>query len=340
MLLTHNPMIQLTRSWPFLHWQNIGMETRAAGWMAVGISLVSGSTFTPFAKALSGALTPLTLVFVSELLTLSFVALSFGIIPMLRELARSDKTTLRALLGVGIASGVLGPLLWFAGLQYTSAVNAIFFGKVEAVFLLFLASKFVHEKVTRGHVLASGITILGGVVIALKGFTDGLMLAPGDLMIIASAMSYSLGSCIFRKYLSHVKTQIAVLARAIIAISAFFLISPFIERAFIDEVISFPPYLIPTLLGFAFISRFLNTFAFYEAAERLELSVMYPVFMLDAIGSAVVAHLILGETLHWYHVFGGALILLGNFVLYRLGIHRSEEHLEEHAVQRVAMRAA
>jgi drug/metabolite transporter (DMT)-like permease len=102
----------------------------------------------------------------------------------------------------------------------------------------------------------------------------------------------------------------------------------------------FPSYLIPTLLSFAFISRFLNTFTFYEAAEHLALSVLYPVLMLEVIGSALLAHVILGEQLAWYHVAGGLLIIVGNIALQKYGVHADEKHLEQHAVERLAHRAS
>lgn len=333
-------MLNFTRQWPYVQWFHGGMGERAVGWTAVAIAVVCGSTFTPFAKSLSGALSPLSLLFVSEALTLSFVTFSFGLLPMVRSVATANRRTILALLAVGVMSGVGGPLLWFIGLHYTTAVNAVFFGKTEIVFLLFIASRYLHERVTWAHVLVSSVAIIGAVTIGLKGFTDGLLPSIGDMAIVGSAFAYSLGGCVFRKHLSHLAPQIAVLTRSLVAIGAFFIVAPFVERPFIDEVRAFPLHLIPILLGFAFISRFLNTFMFYEAAERLELSRIYPAFMLDVIGTTTIAVIVLGETLQWYHVLGGTLILASNVGLQRLGVRNDDEQLEHHVVDRVAHRAA
>ena len=124
-------MLTLDHSWPFLHVRRGDMTMRAAGWTALVVSIVSGATFTPFAKSLSGFLSPLSLLAVSEFLTLAFVLFSFGCLPIGRKLLSCDKRTLLALLATGVTSGVLGPFLYFKGLQTTTALNAILFGKTE-----------------------------------------------------------------------------------------------------------------------------------------------------------------------------------------------------------------
>jgi drug/metabolite transporter (DMT)-like permease len=333
-------MLQVNRYWPYVHWKHETMGSQAAGWMALTLSLFCGSTFTPFAKTLSGSLSPLVLLFISEILTLTFVSFSFGLLPMFRQLARCDRKTLVPLLLMGLCSGVAGPFLWFTGLEHTSAVNAIFFGKIELVFLLLLASFYIHERVTRTHLLASAVILAGVIIIALRGFTDGVNFQIGDLAIMGSAFCYALGSSIFRRRLSHLHPELAVLSRALVAISAFFLLSPFINHTLIGEAKAFPAYLLPTLFSFAFISRFLNTFTFYEAAEHLPLTIIYPVMMLDVVASAILAHFILGESLAWFHVVGGAFIIAGNLLLHRLGVHDDDQHLEQHAVERLAHRTS
>jgi hypothetical protein len=51
------------------------------GWIALGVMVLSSSTYNAFAKVLTGVLSPITLVFMSEMLTGFFVLLSFGTVP-------------------------------------------------------------------------------------------------------------------------------------------------------------------------------------------------------------------------------------------------------------------
>ncbi len=331
-------MLAVSRQWPFVSWKSEAMGSHAIGWSAFTLALVCGSTFTPFAKALGTSLKPLSLLFISEALTLLFVGLSFGILPMLRGLLVRSRRELVALAVMGLSGGVVGPFLWFFGLEYTSAVNAAFFGKADLVFLLLLGSLFVGERVRHHQLLASGVILFGLVVIALHGFTDGIELHIGDGLIVASVFFYSLSSAIIRKELHSLPPQITILGRSIIALLTFFLLSPFVPQSFAGELAAFPQELVLLLVGFAFVSRFLNAFLFYEALERLPLTVITPVGTFDVILTSLVAYMLLGEPLQWYHAFGGIFIIAGNLMLQMLGVHTSDESEEQHAVERLAHR--
>ena len=87
--------------------------------------ILASSTYNMYAKSLAGALSPLSLLFLSELLTLLFLLISFGVIPIVQHLRALERNRYLPLLWVGILSGTLAPLLWFSGLHMTSAVNAM-----------------------------------------------------------------------------------------------------------------------------------------------------------------------------------------------------------------------
>ncbi|TSC78930.1 MAG: hypothetical protein G01um101425_938 [Candidatus Peregrinibacteria bacterium Gr01-1014_25] len=331
MLTAHRPRLLLT-------WQHPNAAT--TGYGALAVAILAGATFTPLAKSLGSALSPLSLIFISELLSLAFVGMSFGLFPMVRQLVDCNRRTQLAILAIGVCSGVLGPFLWFTGLHYTTAVNASFFGKSDLVFLLFLASALVRERLTPQHLIVCSIILLGMIIIALQGFTASIVPQLGDVLIVASAFCYSLGSCIFRRYLSHIPPHLAVLGRTCTALAAFFLISPFLQHPFIEEVMTFPSALVPMLVAFAFFSRFLNTFAFYIAADHLPIKIISPLTTFDVIVSVAIASALLGERVLWFHAIGGACIIIGNIALQYLGVHDDDEHVKRHAVERIAHRTA
>ena len=314
------------------------MGSNAIGWSAFCMALLCGATFTPFAKALGTSLKPLSLLFISEALTLAFVSLSFGLVPMLRALFSRSRREMAALAAMGLCGGVVGPYLWFLGLEYTSAVNAAFFGKADLVFLLLLGSLFVGERVRHHQLLASGVILFGLIVIALRGFSDGIHLQTGDGLIVASVFFYSLSSAIIRKELQTLPPQITVMGRSFVALTTFFLLSPFVPQSFAAEFAAFPQELVLLLVGFAFVSRFLNAFLFYEALERLPLTVITPVGTFDVLLTSIVAYALLGEPLEWHHALGGLFIIGGNLMLQVIGVHKDESTEEQHAVERLAHR--
>lgn len=332
-------MLNVSRQWPFVSWKAAPMGSAAVGWSAFALALVCGSTFTPFAKALGTSFRPMSLLFISEALTLAFVSLSFGFLPMLRSLLTHSRREKAWLVAMGLCGGVIGPFCWFLGLEHTSAVNAAFFGKTDLVFLLFLGSVFVGERVRQHQLFACGVILFGLIVIALRGFTDGVHLQSGDGLMVASVFFYSLSSAIIRKELQHLPPQITIMSRSMIALATFFLLSPFVQESFASELTSFPQELVLMLVGFAFVSRFLNAFLFYEALERLPLTVITPVGTFDVLLTSLVAFLVLGEPLQWYHAVGGVFIIGGNLMLQMLGVHEGADAEEQHVVERLAHRS-
>lgn len=305
----------MTHHWPFFHPRKEPLSVSAIGWIALAISIVCGSTFNGFAKMLTTALSPLSLLLLSEVVTWLSIVFTFGLIPTGRHVLEIKKKEILPLMAMGVCSGIGGPLLWFSGLEYTEAVNASFFGKTEMVFLIILAHFLLREKFSRGHLLAS-IAILAGVItITFQGFSTSLQLQIGDILILCAAFSYSLGNMMFRKFLTDVPPEVALLVRATFAITTFFLASPFVSHPLIEEISVFPIALVPAVIGFGFLSRFLNSFSFYEAIERLPVSTVSLFGAMEVIGGVLFAYLYIGETVEWYHILGGAFIFGGTLIL-------------------------
>lgn len=312
------------------NWTSAGI-----GWVALSTSILAGSTYNSFAKILSPALTPLSLVFISELLVLVFVVASFGALPIVRRCFSLTKRDAAWLLIIGMINGLVGPGLWFTGLSMTSAVNAGFFGKIEMIFLLVCASLFLKERITRTHVLAMCTILAGMIVISLKGFTEGLQpIQAGDALIVCAALSFAMGSVLCSKFARHLPPHILLAARSTTAITGFLAISFFIPHTLAAEVQSFPVALIPALIGFGFISRFINSVSFYEALEHLPVSTITLTGAVDVILGTVVAYAILAEPLYWYHLLGGAFLVSGMLILELLGTKRTPKDIEHSVRQR------
>lgn len=309
---------------------------KAIGGIALGVSTLAGSTFASLAKQLRSSLSAISLLFVSEILTGFFVLFSFGVLPVIRSVRAIDRTHFKWMILMAFCSGVAGPLLWFSSLSYTTAINASLFGKTEMIFMLTLASILLREKITRAHVAAILSVLTGMVIISLRGLTEGISLHIGDVMVMISVLCYATGNITFRSKLHGIiEPHIALLTRSTVAVTTFFLLSPFIEHPFISELMLFPAALIPVLLIFAFVSRFLNSVTYYMALDRLPVTTVSLVSTLDIIGSIAFAFFYLGEPVFWYHYFGGAFIVLGNILLELLGTHPTKEHLEQHLKQRL-----
>ena len=318
------------RQRPYFQWRHETVSSRTVGWIALGICILAASTYNAFAKLLTGSLSPISLFFMSELLTGFFVVFSYGLMPMLRKTLRIKKKLLLPLIMIGLTNGTIAPLLLFPGLQRSTAVNATLFGNMETMFLIILAVLLLREKFRREHALSVCTMIAGMLIIAMRGFTEGLHLYAGDALLVLSSLSFATGSIIYRKYLHHVEPQVVLFVRSTVSISCFFLITPFLQHPLIAEIRAFPIALLPVLIGFGLISRFLNIFSFYEALDRLPITVVSLVNNLTVITSIAFASWLLHEPILGYHIIGGVLLLLGVLLLEVAGVHPSRKHLEIH----------
>lgn len=310
------------------------LQSARVGWIALGIAVLASSTHSSFAKELLSVLSPLSLLFLAEALTAFFVLLSFGVLPTLREIARLERKYFVPLLALGIFNGIIAPAILFTGLRQTTAINAELFGRSEMVAMIIFAMLFLREEhFTRAHAIGGSLIVFGTIFIALRGFHEELLIARGDLLILLATATYAVGSTIFKRYLFEVPPQLVIMGRSTVALLLFTLLNPFFEHPLREELRAFPFEFLPALLGFGFIARFLNLFSFYEAVDHLPVSTVSLALSLNIIGGTTFAALYLGEHFAWYHMIGGAFIVLGTMLLQILGMHPSEKDLEKHIRQ-------
>ena len=250
---------------------------------------------------------------------------------MIQQCLQLNPKKLLPLLFIGLTNGTIGPILLFAGLQSSTAVNSSLFTNMESVFLVMLAVIILREPFRREHVLSSLTIVAGILIIALRGFTAGLHFYWGDMLLILSSLSFALGGLIFRRSLHDMNPHIVLFFRAIVGITFFILLTAFMQHHIFEEIRAFPLAMLPVLVGFGFISRFLNTFSFYEALDRLPVTTVSLVSNVTIITSILFAWWMLGEPILGYHILGGGLIILGTILLEVIGIHRSPAELEGHS---------
>ncbi|MDD5751557.1 MAG: DMT family transporter [Candidatus Peribacteraceae bacterium] len=305
--------------------QQTEVKSSSEGWVALMVMIVSGSTSVAFGKQLTEYFSPLSMLFLSEVMMLLFAVFSFGFIPLIKRIRRLDRTKLLPLVTAGVMTGVLAPLFRFWGLQHTSAVNTQLFGMTEMLFLISFGTLYAHQKFQRVHGLGGLIIVAGMFLVAIKGFSDSVLFALGDLGIITAGFFYAIGGTIICAHLRSIAPQVIILIRSLCAISFFFVLSPFIPQPFITEMRHFPVELAAVLLSYGLISRFLVVFSYYSAIERLPLPTISLLSTTSVAGAMGFAWLYLGETITWYHIAGAGLIMTGASVVQWTSIQQLEE---------------
>lgn len=303
-----------TLSLPFIGTKR-KMRSLYIGWLGLGIAIICASTSTTYAKMLTGSLSPLSLLFVSESIVLVFTILSFGLFPIMKELRKKGKNCILPLMLIGVTSSIIAPLLVFTGLQMSQAINAELYLRTYTIFLFLFASIFLREKITRTDIFALVCTFSGVAIVITQGFTAKFTPETSDLLIIFGALVYAIGGVIFKKKMHKLHPELILFVRSSIAIVFFLIVSPFVEHNLISELEIFPYEMLGALIGYGLIARFLYLLSFYESIERLPIHTVAMILPLITIGSLLFAHVMLGEHIAWYHIFGGLMIIIGSAVV-------------------------
>ena len=309
-------------------------RTAVVGSISITLMVISGSVYPVFGKQLTTAFSPLSLLFISEMMGGLFVLMSFGLLPLVRKVKTLNRSHCHSLVAMGILSGVISPYLWFKGLLHTTAVNAELFSRSEMIFMIFLSVIILHEKISKKQILPLIVILAGVLFVALKGFTVGIDMGKGDVLIVLSAVTYAFGSVIVKKNLNDVHPELIILARAGCATAFFVCVSPFVTHNLITELSTMPSNLFVALLAYGFIAKFLGIYSFHEAIETLKVSTVSIFSTLSIIGGITFAALYLGEQIHQYHIIGTVFIVLGVIMMQRAGLHANkavhEHHIRQH----------
>lgn len=274
-------------------------------------ALLWNGTYNALAKGLTPYLSPVSLLILSEALTGIFILMTFGLVPLLKELRKLDARSIRMSIVVGLFNSVVAPLLWFTGLSHTSAINASILSAADIIAILIVSAILLKERVTRMQILGGGVVVAGIVIINVAAPGTALGVHVGDLFILAGTSVFGIGSVLFKKYLSHMMPELSILIRCVTGIVVVSVVGVFLRQSFAHEVAAFPMEKVFLLLAFAFFSRYLNLTFFYESLDRVPVTILSLIQDGSPLTGLLFAALLLGEQIHSYQILGGIFIMLG-----------------------------
>jgi len=125
----------------------------------------------------------------------------------LKELSKKD---IGKLFLIGLFGGSIPFLLFFKGLQLTSAAQGAFIHKTMFVWVGILALIFLKEKLNKGIIIGA-ILLLAGNFLLLK--LNNFVFATGDLLILAATLFWSIETIISKQALKTLDSKIVAFGR-------------------------------------------------------------------------------------------------------------------------------
>ena len=270
----------------------------------LGTSLFYGLLIVIQKKGLNEGLDPLSFSFSRSLLVVIISLLFFS--PKLKELKSIRKYELipMSILVVASAASIL---ILFLGQEVTTALNASFLIRLTPLFVLPLAYILLREKSSRSSVFFMLIMLCGAFLL----ITNGVMIIPcfGDLLIIFVAMIIAFQNVFAKKIMRTVSTDVVILCRACLSSLIIVMFIPLLF-GIQGRIIAFNGLFYPTVTG---VLYFLSVFCQYNAIKLIGPFITTAFFLSGSLFSALLAYLLLGETLSLIQWIGVVSILIGGF---------------------------
>jgi drug/metabolite transporter (DMT)-like permease len=238
-----------------------------------------------------------------------------GVVLMGYKPRRTPETaSLWYLVFFGIIGAGLAPLMYFAGLNDTSAVNAALLANGEVLFTTIIAYTVFSERLSRGQA-ARGLLIVAGLIIVSTnldlsnvGFFQNFT---GNLLVLGSTFLWGVENNIMVIASRRFDNSVLSKYRNIIgggALTAIF-VAAMVPVSFSGTAMA--------ALGLLALAVAGGTYLFIAAVGRLGAIRMLLVWSSSTVFGAAFAIIFLGEQITVAELAGGAIIILGIYLFHR-----------------------
>jgi drug/metabolite transporter (DMT)-like permease len=215
------------------------------------------------------------------------------------------------LLGMSIF-GISG----YYALNHTTSINAAVVNSITPVFIAGFSYLFLRQSLRIEQIIGIAISVLGIVLTVAQGSWGKLVMFRfniGDIYIIAAVVCWSLYTILLKKYadvLPRVSAFCFTILLAVVSLSGL----SFAERPDLSVLYKWDGTVVFILLYVGIAAAIVSFLAWNVAIERLGAVTAGIFYNLIPLFSITFAILFLGESVFWYQITGGALVVTGVLV--------------------------
>ncbi|AUB59039.1 transporter [Methanobacterium sp. MZ-A1] len=211
---------------------------------------------------------------------------------------------------------VIAPALYLTGLNQITAVNAALLTNVELLFIILLGTFFLKEKVKAKDIVGFIFLLIGAIFLSTNNLQDLTFdqSLVGSLLVVSACFFWSMDTTL-TKFLSN-KRDIFLLTSLKCGIGGLIL---FLISIFLGLNFTLPLNMVPVLLFIGLGCMSFSIVLTYIAIREIGSTRTGSIFSTSSLFGAVVAFIILGESLEATQLFFGILMFLGILILYKNG---------------------
>ena len=203
---------------------------------------------------------------------------------------------------LGIVAVTLPTILQNVGLKYTTAYITGFLQSTGPIYTVILAYIFLSEKINIYKILGILLAFVG-VYLMVRPEGGGNLF--GNLLVLSSAISYSIGGIIAKDLLNNGYKPLQIIAFSSIFGTIFLIPMIFFEK------ISFEYASIKYILFHAIFTTFIAYLLWYSAMEKMEVSKLSFFTYLIPLFSLISSHFLLQEEIKIATILAGFIAVLG-----------------------------
>ncbi|HYU05750.1 MAG TPA: DMT family transporter [Thermoplasmata archaeon] len=288
----------------------MGSRRRTYGYLAIVLAAVLYGIWPSLSKLVLNEVDPLVIAFLIQLIP------GIGLSPSLRgvRIARSDW---RLVLVAGVVGAVAGPILYFYGLERTTAANSVLLSNSESLFTIMLAYAVLGERATRREYVALAGIAAGAFLVTTQlrfGDVRFLEFLIGNAMLVAAAACWGVSNTVSTILLRRIKIVPLLEVQLLIGAAVY---APIVLVAGAPLEVPLPILPILVLLSLSAVGVFSILFFYaFRAIGAMRTGAVLPTSAVWGILLAL--YLFPNDTLGAVQVAGGALMISALVAFYAL----------------------
>lgn len=290
------------------------LAARTRGYLAVVLAAVLFGVWPSLSKLVLAEVHPLVIAFVIQLIPAALLA------PSLRGVRRLriPRSAWKLILLSSSVGAVLGPTVYFYGLERTTASNSVLLSNSESLFTILFAYAFLGERATRREYLALGGIAAGAFLVTTQlrfGDVRFLEFLIGNAMLVAAAACWGVSNTASTVLVRRIPILPLLAVQLVIGASAF---GPIVVLT--GAPLEVPLSILPVLVLLAVSAVGMFSILFFYAFRTIGAMRTGAVLPTSALWGILLAlYLFPDETLGWVQILGGVLMVgsLIGFYLFR-----------------------
>ncbi len=286
------------------------VSKRTYGYLAIILAAVLFGIWPNLSKLVLNQVHPLVVAFLIQLIP------GIGLSPSLRgvRIARSDGWLV---LLTGLVGAVAGPMIYFYGLERTTAANSVLLSNSESLFTILLAYAVLGERATRREYVALVGIAVGAFLVTTQlrfGDVQFLEFLIGNAMLVAAAGCWGVSNTVSTILLRRIKIVPLLEVQLLIGAAVY---APIVLIA--GAPLSVPLPILPLLVVLSLSAVGMFSVLFFYAFRTIGAMRTGAVLPTSALWGILLAlYLFPTETLGAVQIVGGALMILALVAFYVL----------------------